>query len=144
MKEKGNIGRLTLYKYCLITIIIVLIVPIVTSFIFQFFLDGGTSVITFCSTLSEGIKANKGYTFIKSLTLIYSIWWLGPFAERLIIEYNKPAFLIGGLTLLLLWMVLFLSSTITAAIENTGSFGELGFWSAMTGWFRYGLPFYLV
>ncbi len=137
-------GRIILLKYCLITMAIILIVPAIIGLIFQLFIDDRTSLVTFYSNLWEDVLENKAFVITQTVTLILFIPILGGFAEHLIVQYKRPVFLVGGLTIILLWMALFLSSIVTAAIENTGPFGQLGFWSAITGWLRYGLPLYLI
>ncbi|ALI99994.1 hypothetical protein [Rufibacter tibetensis] len=137
-------GRPVLLKYCILSIAIFLITPLIVDLILQLFMDTKSSSFTFYINLLEAIRENKLFVFIQTLVGIVSIYFLGRFAEKQIVEHKRSSFFIGALTLLSLWLILFLSSMLFAAVESTGPFQKYGFWSVIIGWLLFGLPQYTI
>ncbi|WP_276498168.1 hypothetical protein [Pontibacter litorisediminis] len=143
MKSK-EIGRKTLIRYCIISMLVFLAAPIFIDIFFQIFSDSPKSAITFFKNLTTEIIDNKVFYVVQAIFVSIAIWLLGGAAGRLIIEKEKSKSLVGALTLFLLWVILFLSSTLTAAFQNYLIWGQEGFKSVVTKWIIYGLLAYLI
>ena len=144
MKTSKKIGRLTLLKYCLISVAVILIIPLVIGLAFQIFTDEQMSIATFFDILLKDLDGNEIFILTQILVIMTGIWLIGGAAGRLIIDKESPSFWVGGLTFFLLWVILFTSSTLTSAIENTMTWGQKGFESAVMGWLIHGLFLFLI
>ena len=127
-------------KYCLISLGIIAVIPTVIALITQISVD---TILTFHHNLIQDLKGNEIFIAIQVIVLIVGIWFIGGKIGQHIIEKGKSKYLVGGFTLFMLWVLLFVSSAITAAIGNTIYWGPDGFEAALLGWVAYGLLLYL-
>ncbi|MEX2484831.1 MAG: hypothetical protein WED10_09730 [Brumimicrobium sp.] len=131
-------------KYILISLIIILVLPLLIALFYNTFTDGSLSVSNYYSNLTKGLIEDFSFLIALLIILLIGIWFIGGLTGRLIIDKNKPKFLIGALAFFSLWVLLFLSLTLLTAIENTFTWGLSGFESAVTGWIIYGLIMFLI
>ena len=92
----------------------------------------------------KDIVGNEIFLLIQIVVLLFGIWSFGGLSGRLIIDKGKSKFKVSVLTIFMLWVLLFVSSALTVAIENTITWGIKGFGSAVTGWLIYGLFLFLI
>lgn len=126
------------------SLVVILTISIVTGVTYQIFADEPINVATFPDNFLKNLDGNEVFVLIQILVILAGIWLIGGTAGRRIIDKNNPKFLTGALTFFLLWVLLFTSSTLTAAIENSMIWGQKGFGSAVTGWIIYGLFLFLI
>ena len=132
-------------KYCFFSVAIVLIIPIIIGLSYQLFTDEPKSVLTFYKNSFNDIAGNEIFISVQVIILLIGIWIFGGISGRLIINKEKSRFRVSVMTILLLWILIFISSTLSAAIENTITWGIEGFGSAIKGWLIYGLfPFLIL
>jgi hypothetical protein len=124
--------------------LVFLAIPIVIGLTYQIFTDEPVSILTFFGNLITDIDDNRIFYIVQALVLLLGIWLIGGTAGRLIVKQNTSRFLVGGLTLFLLWILLFISSTLTTAIKNSIIWGQKGFESVVANWMIYGLFLYLM
>lgn len=139
-----KLGRISLLKYCMMTVLIALITPLIVGLIFQLFLNDGSTALTFYTNLFQEFTDNYLLIIIQILFLSAYVWGAGTTLGRWIILGGKPKYLIGGLCFFGLWLVLFTGTTLTDAIINSTRWGTSGFKSAILGWLRYGLPLFII
>ena len=85
---------------------------------------------------------NIDFVAIQTILTLATIWYVGGLCGQLIIEKNKNKFIIGGLSILTLWISLFVGSAFTAGVINSIEYAGHGFESAFVSWVVYGLiPF---
>ena len=139
-----SIGRLTLLKYCIISVLAILTIFILTFLIFG---DSKTTTVTLdnaISTLMADFLDNSLFVGIQTIVLLIEIVIIGGLIGELIIKRGKNKFLTGGLTLLTMWLLLFLTCAVTGGIINSIKYGRQGFESAFLSWTVYGLiPFFV-
>ena len=87
---------------------------------------------------------NEIFLLIQIIVVLIAIWFLGGISGQLIIDKEKSKFKVSVLTIFMLWILLFISSTLSTAIENTITWGTKGFGSTVTGWLIYGLFLFLI
>jgi magnesium-transporting ATPase (P-type) len=137
-----SIGRQTLLKYCIISVLAIL-----TIFISTFLIFGDPTVTTVTldnavSTLMRDFLDNYVFVGIQTVLIIIEILIIGGLIGELIIKREKNQFLVGGLTLLTMWFLLFITCAVTGGIMNSVNYGLNGFKSAFMNWTVYGLlPF---
>lgn len=135
---------MTLLKYCFFSVAIVLAIPVIIGLAYQIFTDEPINVVTFFKNVLNNADGNEIFLLIQIAVVLIGIWLFGGIAGRLIIDKEQSKFKVGSLTFFMLWVLLLTSSTLTAAIENTITWGEKGFGSAITGWLVYGLFLFLI
>lgn len=144
MIESRKIGRTTLLKYCFFSVALILAIPILIGLSYQVFTDEPISVSTFFQNMFKDVVGNEIFLLIQIVVLLFGIWSFGGLSGRLIIDKGKSKFKVSVLTIFMLWVLLFVSSALTAAFENTITWGIKGFGSAVTGWLIYGLFLFLI
>ena len=87
---------------------------------------------------------NVDFVAIQTILTLVTIWFVGGLSGHWIIEKSKNKFLIGGLSILILWVSLFVGSALTAGVINSVKYGGQGFTSAIESWTIYGLIPFLV
>ena len=93
-------------------------------------------------TYKNEFLGNVHFVAIQTILILVAIWFVGGLCGQLIIVKEKNRFIIGGLSIFLLWTSLFICSTLTAGIMNSIKYGVNGFESATVDWMIYGLiPF---
>ena len=138
-----SIGRLTLLKYCAISVLAIL-----TLFILTFLIFGDPKVTTVTleravATLTNEFLDNSVFVVLQAIMILIEILIIGGLIGELIIKKGRNKFLIGGLTLLAMWLLLFLTSAVTSGLMNSIKYGRQGFESAFLSWTIYGLiPFF--
>ena len=136
------IGRQTLLKYSIISVLVIL-----TIFILTFLIFGDSTVTTVTldnavSTLMRDFLNNHLFVGIQTVFLVIEILIIGGLIGELIIKRDKNQFLVGGLTLLTMWFLLFITCAVTSGIMNSINYGLNGFKSSFMNWTVYGLlPF---
>ena len=111
---------------------------------YQVFTDEPISVLTFFQNIFKDAVGNEIFLLIQIIVVLAGIWLFGGISGQLIIDKGKSKFMVSVLTIFMLWVLLFVSSTLSAAIENTITWGTKGFGSAVTGWLIYGLFLFLM
>ena len=137
-----TIGRQTLLKYCIISVSAILTIFISTFLIFG---DPTATTVTLdnaLSTLMRDFLDNYLFVGIQTVLIIIEILIIGGLIGELIIKREKNIFLVGGLTLLTMWFLLFLTCAVTSGMMNSINYGLNGFKSSFMNWTVYGLlPF---
>ncbi len=134
-----KIGRKILLKYCLISVAIIVVFPIIIVLFNQLFGDKSMSAFTFFKNVFLSVEENELLIVIQVVVLFIGIWFFGGLAGRQIIDKKKSKFDHSFLAIFMLWILLFVSSTISSAVANTLTWGEGGFSSAVIGWLLFGL-----
>ena len=144
MTASKKIGRITLLKYCFFSVAIALTIPVIIGLSYQIFTNEPISIVTFFKNMFKDADGNSIFLLIQIIVVLIAIWFFGGIAGQLIIDKEKSKFKVSVLTIFMLWILLFISSTLCAAIENTINWGAKGFGSAVTGWLIYGLFLFLI
>jgi tryptophan-rich sensory protein len=103
-----------------------MVIPLVIGLFYQTFTDESMSFRTFYDNFLINLDGKEIFVLIQTLVLLVDIWVIGGAAGRQIIDRNRPNFLTGGITFFLLWILLFTSSSLTAAIAKTIIWGKKG------------------
>lgn len=103
-----------------------------------------SSLDVFMENMIGGMGEDLGFLVVQVVVICVAIFVVGGKAGELIIKREVNTFLIGFLSLLLLWLILFISSATTSAIINSFTYGLNGFLSAFESWIIYGLVLFLV
>jgi hypothetical protein len=139
-----RIGRQTLFKYVLISVMGLIILLTISALIFGQGSDCPLTLKRILNTYVDLFFENIDFIFIQTAIQLVSIWVLGGCIGRLIIDNGKNIYLVGGLSFLILWIILFIGAMITTGVVNSTKYGWQGFTSAISGWLIYGLlPFML-
>lgn len=142
MTTSKKIGRLTLLKYCFITLAVILTIPAIIGLSYQLFTDESLSVETFYDNLLSDLNGNEFFVIVQALVLLISIWFIGGLTGRLIIDKDYPNKVISFFTFFTLWIALFISCAVTGGLIRSVNWGIDGFGSSIIGWLAYGLfPF---
>jgi hypothetical protein len=137
-----TIGRRTILKYTAISVATILILLTVLALIFAQDSDVPLTFGRIVETYKDEFHDNADFVVIQTIFTLMTIWFVGGLSGQLIIEKGKNKFMIGGLSIVLLWTSLFICSTLTAGIMNSIKYGGQGFESAAVSWMIYGLiPF---
>ncbi|SEG51013.1 hypothetical protein [Algoriphagus boritolerans] len=139
-----SIGRQTLLKYCIVSVLAILTIFIST---FLIFADPTTTTVTLdnaLSTLMKDFIDNYLFVSIQTAFIIIEILIIGGLIGELIIKGQKNHFIVGGLTLLTMWFLLFITCSVTSGIMNSINYGLNGFKSAFMSWTVFGLLPFLV
>lgn len=102
------------------------------------------SLSTFYQNMFSGSEYGWNFITIQVLVIIGAIWFLGPALARQIIKNKQNHFWMSVLAIITLWMILFFSSTLTSATQNSFKYGIKGFESAITNWFIFGFFLFIV
>jgi ABC-type multidrug transport system fused ATPase/permease subunit len=142
MTTSKRIGRLTLLKYCFLTLAIMLTLPAIIGLTYQLFTDKPLSVSTFYGNLLNDLNGNEIFIIVQTLVLLTSIWFIGGWTGRLIIDQDYPNKIISFLAFFTLWIALFISCALTGGLIRSMTWGVDGLRSSIIGWLAYGLfPF---
>ena len=144
MNTSKKIGRIALLKYCLFSVAIVLAVPVVIGLIYGVFTDEPVSFLIFFENMFNDAVGDGIFLVLPVVVILMGIWFMGGISGRLIIDKEKSKFKVSILTFFVLWVLLFISLTLSDAIENSIIWGAKGFGSAVTGWLIYGLFLFLI
>ncbi len=139
-----NIGRIALFKWSIISVLVFFALPVIIVLTYQIFTDESISVTTFYKNLKSDLKGNEIFVIIQIFVILLGIWVFGGIASWLIIKKKRNRFFISWLTIFSLWILLFFSSAITAGISDLSKYGQNGFMSELIGWLAYGLSLYIV
>lgn len=131
-------------KYCLFSLAIILGLPILIALFYNTFTSESLSVSTYFSNLTKGLLEDFGIFTLLVVLMTTCVWFVGGLAGKLIIEKDKPKFLVGSLTFFSLWVFMFVSSTLLNAIIKSFTSGLSGFESTVSGWMTYGLIMFLI
>lgn len=143
-KYYQKVGRKHLFLSILIsTFIFLVLIPIMTVLILQL-TSGSGSISAFYQNMFDGDEYGWSFMIIQILVIIGAIWFVGPRLAKQIIKKKKNYFWTSVLTIIFLWMILFLSSTLTSGTQNSFKYGINGFESAVTNWFIYGFFSFLM
>ena len=137
-----TIGRKTLLKYTAISVVTILLLLTIAVLVFRQETDTSITLGRIFKTYWDELVDNVDFVAIQTILTLVTIWYVGGLSGQLIIEKTKNKFLIGGLSILILWVSLFVGSALTAGVINSIKYGGLGFTSALENWIIYGLiPF---
>ncbi len=92
----------------------------------------------------KDVGGNEIFLLIQLVVILVGIWLIGGISGQLIIDKGKSKFKVSVLTIFILWILLFVTSTFSVAIENTMTWGVQGFGSAVSGLLIYGLFLFLI
>lgn len=82
---------------------------------------------------------NVDFVAIQTTLTLVTIWYVGGLCGQFIIEKRKNKFIIGGLSILTLWISLFIGSTFTAVVIHSFKYAGHGTESVILNWIIYGL-----
>ena len=137
-----TIGRKTILKYTAISVVTIFLILTVLALIFGQDTDVPLTLGRILETYKDEFLDNVDFVAIQTILTLVTIWYVGGLCGHLIIEKGKNKFVIGGLSILLLWISLLICSTLTAGVMNSIKYGGQGFESATMSWIIYGLiPF---
>ena len=138
----NTIGRKTLLKYTAISVVTILFLLTVVVLIFGQGTDVPMTLGRVLGTYKDEFIKNVDFVAIQIILTLVTIWYVGGLCGQLIIKKGKNKFIIGGLSILTLWVSLFIGSALTAGVINSIKYAGLGFTSAIESWLIYGLiPF---
>lgn len=143
-KSYQKIGRKHLFIAVLTSAFIFLVLLPVTIVLTLQLTGKSGSISTFYQNMLGGSEYGWDFITIQILIIIGAIWFLGPALAKQVIKNKQNYFWMGALTIITLWMILFLSSTLTSATQNSFKYGIEGFESAITNWFIFGFFLFLV
>ena len=139
-----TVGRKTLLKYTSISVVTILFCLTVVLLTFGQDTDVPLTLGRVLETYRNEFVENVDFVAIQTILTLVAIWYVGGLCGQLIIEKGKNKFIIGGLTFLLMWILLFITSAVTGGIMNSINYGLDGFTSAVLSWTVYGLiPFFV-
>ena len=142
MTTSKSLGRITLLKYCFTTLVVVMAIPFIIGLAYQIFTNDPISNATFYSNLIKGLNGNEAFVIIQVPVLLAGIWTIGGLAGEAIIDNCYPNRVIGFFTFFMLWILLFISCTLTEGLINYFTWGIKGIGGVIIGWLAYGLvPF---
>lgn len=144
MINSKKTGRLKLMKYCQFSLTIILGLPILIALFYNTFTSESLSVSTYFSNLTKGLLEDFGIFTLLVVLMTVCVWFVGGLAGKLIIEKDKPKFLVGSLTFFSLWVLMFVCLTLLNAIKKLFTSGLSGFESVVSGWLIYGLFIFLI
>lgn len=127
-----------------ISVVAILLLLTITVLIFGLGTDKPITLGRIFRTYWDEFIDNVDFIAIQTILTLVTIWFVGGLSGHLIIEKSKNKFLIGGLSILILWVSLFVSSALTAGVINYVKYGGHGFTSALASWIIYGLIPFLV
>lgn len=131
-------------KYCLLSLVIVLGLPILIALFYNTFTSESLSIATYYSNLTKGLLEDFGLFTVLVVLMSVCVWFIGGLTGKLIIEKNKPKFLVGFLTFFSLWILMFVFWTLLSAVKNSIIWGLSGFESVISSWVFYGLFIFLI
>ena len=131
-------------KYCLLSLGIILGFPILIALFYNIFTSESLSISTYYSNLTKGLLEDFGLLTVLVVLMIVCVWFVGGLTGKLIIEKDKPKFLVGSLTFFSLWVFMFICLTLLNAIKKSFTMGLSGFESVVSGWVIYGLFMFLI
>ena len=138
-----NIGRFVLFKYCIISLGVIISIVLIIELYNLVFIDH-VSGSTFLKNQLNYLYSNMGFFGVQVIVMSGGIWVIGGIAGQTIITQKfRHKMLVGGLTLFLMWVLLFISSALDVAIEYSINWGWEGFGPAISGWLINGLFNYL-
>ncbi|HRO74594.1 MAG TPA: hypothetical protein PLP27_00425 [Crocinitomicaceae bacterium] len=143
-KDYQKKGRKHLFIAVLISVFIFFVFIPVTFVLILQLADGSGSISTFYQNMFGGYEYGWNFIIIQVLVIIGAMWFVGPVLAEQIIKKEKNYFWISVLAITSLWMILFLSSTLTSGIQNSFKYGIKGFESTVTNWFIFGFFLFLI
>lgn len=139
-----KIGRKTLFLGILISVLIFYVIIPGTIGLILLLAGETLSVITYYRNTIKEVNSNLTFVLIQVLIQLGGIWLIGPKLAKLIIKRNKNYYWISVLSIISLWMLLFISSSVTSGIQNSFKYGKDGFESALISWFIYGFLIFMI
>jgi hypothetical protein len=131
-----------LIKYCVISVFSLISIYSLT---FLLYADPAVTTVTFehlIKSLFSELMDNLLFVSIQIIVLSLQIILVGGYIGELLINKKKGRFVVGSLTFLTVWILLFLNCSLTAGIINAFQYSWSGFSSAFILWVIYGfLPF---
>lgn len=131
-------------KYCLLSLVIVLGLPILIALFYNTFTSESLSIATYYSNLTKGLLEDFGLLTVLVVLMTVCVWLVGGLTGKLIIEKDKPKFFVGSLTFFSLWILMFVCLTLLKAVKKSFTWGLSGFESVVSGWVIYGLFMFLI
>jgi hypothetical protein len=138
MKNSAKIGRVILYKYYFIIVVLLFCLPIVFSLIYNLATGETLKVGVYLNNLLNDLKNNLNFVIIETLFLAIIIWIIGGFAGVLIIDKDYPPKVIGFFTFVSLWLLFLVSCAVTSGVLNYFTWGMDGFINTVLIWLGYG------
>ena len=131
-------------KYCLLSLAIILGLPILIALFYNTFTSESLSISSYYSNLTKGLLEDFGLLTVLVVLMTVCVWFVGGLTGKLIIEKDKPKFLVGSLTFFSLWILMFVCLTLLNAVKKSFTWGLSGFESVVSGWVIYGLFMFLI
>ena len=131
-------GRLIFLKYFIVSTVTVSILTIV---VLRLVMPTGESLPNLSIRILHGLADNSVFLLVQTLMTLIGIWFLGGLVTTQI-QKRKNVFVIGGLAFLTLWLILFVSSTLTASTIDAIEINDFYFGITLSRWTNYHLiPF---
>lgn len=134
-----TIGRKTLLKYAAISVATILLLFTVAALIFAEDTDLPITLEVILLTYGKEFVENIDFVAIQTILTLVTIWYIGGLCGQLIIQKRKNTFLIGTLSIVTLWISLFIGSTFTAVVINSVKYAAHGTESVILNWIVYSL-----
>lgn len=131
-------------KFLVLNVLLFLLLPIIFFTPYYFLSSEPGSVITYMQHLITDISENIGFLIVQTIVLVACIWFFAEVPVRLIIEKNRNKFWTSFVFINILWIVLFISCSISSGVINSIKYGWEGFESSVTSWIIYGLILWLM
>lgn len=133
-----KIGRRNLFQGIVISFLFCFIVlPVAVSIILLLY-NGSGSIDFFYQNLYKEVEANCLFISIQVIVLFSAVWCLGPMLAKQILEKKENYYTTSALNVFLLWLIIFVSSSITSGIQSSIVFGIHEFSNTLTNWFIFG------
>lgn len=134
-----TIGRKTLLKYTIISVVTILVVLTIVVLAFGQDTDVPLTLGRVLETYKNEFIENVDFVAIQITLTLGTIWFVGGLCGQLIVEKRKNKFIIGGLAILTLWISLFIGSTFTAVVIHSIKYAAHGSESVIVNWITFGL-----
>jgi hypothetical protein len=131
-------GRLIFLKYFTVS---TLTITVLAVFVLRLIMPTDESLPDLLTRMFQGLTDNSVFLLVQILVTLFGVWALGGLLTDQI-QKGKNFFITAGLAFLTLWLILFISSTLTASTLDAVEMGNMYFRTTFGRWTRYHLmPF---
>jgi hypothetical protein len=133
-----SLGRLIFLKYFTVA---TAIITVLTFFVLRMVMPTGESLSDLSTRIFRGLIDNSVFLVVQVLMALIGIWVLGGLITSQI-QKRKNFFVTAGLAFLTLWLILFVSATLTASTIDAIEMEKFYFGITFSRWTNYHLiPF---
>lgn len=137
-----SVGRLFFLKHFSVW---VLATPTLVILVLRFVEPTGESISHLLIRIFYALIDNAGFLACQTLVSLISIWILGGIITDQIIHQKRNPFMISGTAILILWLILFLTSALTASAIDAMEMEQSYFRITFEIWTNYHLiPFFIL